>query len=80
VLSHASVSRPPGPNLYNLKTILNADVLYPVARWPGGIKVDLPLCHPLSTFRCVQLVFHIKHMAENPIEFVWERPEIEVLV
>jgi hypothetical protein len=30
---------------------------------------------PVSTFRCVQLVFHIKHMAENLIQFVWERPE-----
>ena len=44
------------------------------------IKVKLDLPHPPITPCSLLEICHTKRMAENPIQCVWERPEIEALI
>ena len=52
------------------------DFEHPISR----IDLSKEICHPLFTLGNMQNFGHTKRMAENHIQFVWERPEIEVLV
>ena len=71
IISHQISGNAPSPVLSLPQLVEYIDVQ------GGETRLRVP---SVSTFGNLQMFGHTKHMAENPIHFIWGRPEIEVLV